>query len=193
MESYQRGKSFELRVAKMTRQKIDKSAKRNPGSHANWVRRGDIYTDLPYHIEAKDQETIRPKEWYRQAEEASFGRTPLVAFQMEQEVMCMLRYDDFLNLLVELADLKSEIEDLRKPVVSLVQSEWIEGYENIELKPGKVEIFQGSPKLTDGTLRREITLCKSGHIISPGRDTCMTKGCQYSSTYIKPKAKKESK
>lgn len=178
-----RGRQFELKVAKVTRAKIDRMAKRNAGSHANWNRRSDVYTELPIHIEAKDQETLKPKEWFRQADEAAAGKTPVVVFQMDADLMCLLRYDDLLNLFIEIADLRLEIADLRRPVKKVVR--------DTPYRKNNVTVSEFN--LTDGTLKRDIKLCKNGHICTPGRTTCMVKGCIYSSTYIKPKAKKEGR
>lgn len=191
MSNFKKGRQFEMKVAKMTRAKIDKAAKRNPGSHANWHRNSDIYTELPFHIECKDQEYLKPKEWFRQAEDACLGKTPIVAFQMEEEVMAMLRYDDFLNLLVEIADQKAEIADLRKPtkLEGITQSGRVFPIEPVPPADPPGDSLTGITTFTDGTLKREVKICKNGHICTPGRDTCMTKNCQYSSTYQAPKAK----
>jgi hypothetical protein len=115
--SNERGKKFELLVAAMVRRKADSAAKRDSRSGANWHRRSDIFTNLPLHIEAKDHETLKPKEWFREASSAaSFNQTPVVVFHSDEEVMAMLRFDDLLNLFVEIADLKAEVEDLSKPI-----------------------------------------------------------------------------
>jgi hypothetical protein len=196
-----RGKDFENIVAKLIRLKIDKHALRNKGSHANWQRRSDVYSNLPLHLECKDQETLKPKEWFRQAEEAAFGKIPSVVFRMDNDVMAMIRFDDLLNLFVEIADQKLEIEDLRKPV-ERVSFNTMGGEVRLLVKDGKPEYeplqvddtrFRNLPKFTDGTLKREVKFCKNGHICTPGKTSCMTKGCPFSSTYIKPKAKKEQK
>jgi hypothetical protein len=195
MSTFERGKAFEQKVAKMIRLKIDKNAKRNPGSHANWNRRSDVYSELPIHLEAKDHEIVKIKEWYRQAEGAAFGKTPVVAWQMDNEVMATLRLEDLLDLFVEIADQKLEIEDLRKP--SKVTIDVAEGEDSMAVevytKDGRVDDWATRGRFTDGTLKKEVKLCKAGHVCTPGRDTCMTKGCVYSSTYVKPKAGKEKK
>lgn len=176
-ESSERGKSFEMRVSKMIRLKIDKHAKRNAGSHANFHRRSDIYTSLPIHIEAKDHETLRPKEWFRQAEEAAFGKTPVVAFQMEAEVMVMLKFDDLLNLFVEIADQKLEIEDLRKPT---------------NLTPLLISLGDKTTNvIPDSTLTREFKVCPQGHIVDQW-GYCQTKNCKFNRTYKPPKIKNKS-
>lgn len=194
MNSFEKGKSFEQLVASMVRRKIDKGARRNNGSHANWHRRSDIYTNLPIHLECKDHENIKIKEWFRQAEGASnFGETPVVAFKMEAEagetIMATLKLDQLLDLFVEIADLKLEIEDLKTPIVSMPNIKTaIEASDT-----PKMITVEGVDKpifINDHALKKEIKLCKNGHICTPGRDKCATKGCPYSSTYIKPKAKK---
>lgn len=184
-DNYDRGKAFELKIAKMLRLKIDKHAQRNKGSHSNWNRRSDIYSELPIHIEAKDHETVKIKEWFRQAEEAAFGKIPTVVWQMDADVMATLRFDDLLNLFVEIADQKLEIAELRQPRAM-----------DIEVHEKDGAFMKGTiapARITDGSLKREVKLCKNGHICTPGRDSCMTKNCIYSSTYKAPRAIKERK
>jgi hypothetical protein len=81
--SSERGKTFELDVAKLIRKKTGKRAVRDSRSGALWNRPSDISTDLPdIHIECKDHETVKVKEWMRQATEAaSFTQKPVVAFE----------------------------------------------------------------------------------------------------------------
>ncbi len=196
-DTSKRGKDFELLVASLIRRKIDKHAQRNKGSHANWHRRSDVYTELPIHLECKDHESIRIKEWFTQAADSCMGKIPVVAWQMEQEVLATLRFDDLLNLFVEIADMKEEIKDLKKPIAG-IEKKIVEihgpfGDSTILSDDPEGLAAKVRPVFTDGTLKREVKICKNGHICVPGRENCQTKGCQYSSTYIKPKAIKEKK
>lgn len=184
MTSYEKGKSFEQEVAKIVRRIADKGAKRNPGSHANWNRNSDVFTDLPCHLECKDHETLKPKEWMRQAKASSANRVPVVAFRTDGDITAMLPFESLMHLYKEIGDLREEVSDLKSPVKSLskailAHSDQQEGT-HVSLK---------LPKITDGNLEREVKICRNGHICSPGRDVCQQKGCQYSSFYKKPKSK----
>jgi hypothetical protein len=116
MNTYERGKSFEQKVAAMIRRKADKGALRNAGSHASWHRRSDVFTNLPLHVECKDHATIKIREWFEQSvAAASANQIPTVVFAKDEEVLVTLRFDDLLNLYAQVADLSAEIEELRVP------------------------------------------------------------------------------
>lgn len=66
----EKGKRFERKIAALLRTKgLDRRAQRTPMSGAMSQWKGDILTDLPIHIEAKCQETIRFWEFVGQASE----------------------------------------------------------------------------------------------------------------------------
>lgn len=185
-EAYDKGRAFEMEVAKAIRRKAgDKGAMRNKGSHANWNRRSDIFTNLPIHVEAKHHENIRPKEWFSQADAArSFNEVPVVAFNMDGEIMAMLRFDDLLNLYAEIADYRAEIEDLRAPVE--VPAEPI-----IRKRVTATQTREEAEKLAKAATARKVAtepmkMCKNGHIVSNG-GKCMWKGCKYGIAAGKPK------
>ncbi len=190
MTSFDKGKLFEQKVATMIRRKVDPGAKRNNGSHANWNRRSDIFTNLPFHVEAKDHETLKPKEWFRQAEAAaSYTQTPIVAFQMENDVMAMLRFDDVLNFLVEIADLKLELEDLRKPVTTATVPPVEVHINGVKLAdPTIIVTKEDAEKAVKKLPKRKTTLCRAGHI-TDDYGYCMQVSCKYSRGYKPPKKK----
>lgn len=191
-----KGREYELHVAKIVRRKVGKNTKRNAGSHANWHRRSDIYTELPIHLEAKHHENVRIKEWMEQAEAAkSFNQTAVVAFRIEEEDYACLKLTDLLDLFVQIADQQLEIDDLRAPIPMTSAQPENSVLANVD-KPHKSAKVEAEELARQATERKasneELKMCRNGHIVSYG-NKCMWKGCQYSSTAKKAKAKKEGK
>lgn len=182
MNNFDKGKGFEQQVAAMIRKKADLMAKRNPGSHANWHRRSDIFTNLPLHVEAKDQETVKIKEWFEQADAArSFNQTPVVVFHKDEEVLACLRFNDLLDLFMQVADQQAEIEDLRQP----------QPITQPKLMPKATEkILDDIEKPVQQVVQRGVKLCRAGHL-ADGYGYCIQVTCPYSRGYKKPKAKKK--
>ena len=185
-EAYDKGRAFEMKVAKMIRRKSgDKGAMRNKGSHANWNRRSDVFTNLPIHVEAKHHSNIRIKEWIEQAEAAkSFNETAVFAFDVEGEVMACLKFDELLNLFRQIADQQLEIEDLRAPVE--MPAEPI-----IRKRVSATQAREEGEKLAKAATARKtatepMKMCKNGHIVTTG-GKCMWKGCKYGIAAGKPK------
>lgn len=110
LEPQSKGRDFELRLGRIIRQKGFKAA-RDARSGAGWTQKADIrIPDLPIHIEAKYQENINIKDWFRQAVSGSFvgNRTPIVVFKADHETLATLRFDDLLNLYREIEDLTAQ-------------------------------------------------------------------------------------
>lgn len=187
MSSFDKGKAFEQKVAAMVRRKADGAAKRDSRSGANWHRRSDIFTNLPLHIEVKDHETLKPKEWFREAASAaSFNHTPVVVFHSDEEVMAMLRFDDLLNLFVEIADLKAEVEDLSQPRVTdpaAAENRAREILAETKYPKTPAEVKEQVQQLPP----RRTSVCPEGHFCDE-YGKCIFKGCKYSRGY---KAKKK--
>ncbi len=63
--------------------------------------RGDLYGDLPVHVEVKRQNTARPWQWLAQAEaEAPPATVPVVAFRRDRsEWYAMLPLEELVRLL----------------------------------------------------------------------------------------------
>lgn len=180
-EHNDRGRQFEDKVARLIRAKIDKSAKRNAGSHANWQRRSDIYTQLPLHIEAKDQETIKIKEWFRQADDAAGMKTPVVVYHDDENIMAALRFNDLLDFIAEIADLKFEIEGLRIPPMQTSQP---------LTKPGIAKTADDTKKQLEHIRPIKVYYCTAGHIANEF-NRCLTKGCKFNVSYKPPKKKED--
>lgn len=181
--SYSKGKEFELRVASMLRSKLKIAVQRDRRSGAG-INKSDIsdyWNQLPLHLELKDQETIKIKEWFRQADQASsFNKAPTVVFQADEEVLATLRLSDLVNFLIEIADLKAENDDLRIPVPILkprLDPIDIANKKVVE----KVEQKKSNPYL-------EVKECRAGHI-ADHYGYCMQLDCKFSRGY-KVKKKK---
>jgi hypothetical protein len=171
-----RGKSFELKVAAILRRKLGAkvSRDRRSGAGINKSDISDYYHDIPLHLELKDQATIKIKEWFRQAEgSASFNRAPTVVFAVDEEVLACIRLSDLVNFMVEIADQKAEITDLRAPVTTTTQPDML---------PKSIE------PILDAMDRGSRT-CRDGHL-SDAYGYCMQKTCKYNRAYKKPKGKK---
>ena len=190
-DSSQRGKLFELKVAKILRSKLGARVTRDKRSGAD-INKSDIsdyYQDIPLHLELKDQETLKPKEWFRQASDAaSFSQAPVVVFAADEEVLSIIRFSDLVNFVREIADQKAEIDDLRAPV----------RYQ-VTVPPGEPAVVSSGDKfkvdikpIVDKKIERGATTCREGHL-SDEFGYCMQKGCKYSRGYKKPKAKKAGK
>ena len=177
--SSERGRSFEIKVQKITRQKLHLDIKRDPRSGAG-IHKQDIrdrYNELPVFIECKDHETIKPKAWWREANaKSNYGQAPIVVFPDDDEVLCVMRYTDLLNFIKEAADWKQEADDLRQPVP------------NPQWKPSKLETEQIETAV-EAKIDRGANTCRAGHI-SDEHGYCMQKDCQYRRGYVKKKSKK---
>lgn len=183
-QSSERGKSFEIKVQKITKQKLHLDIKRDSrsgaGLHKQDIR--DRYNLLPIFIECKDHETIKPKAWWREADhKASFGQAPIVVFPDEDEVLCVMRYTDLLNFIKEAADWKEEADDLRKPVAPA---------------PDTVRVIRH--RMSDEDIQEAVAQkkaanakqCREGHL-ADDYGYCMQLKCRYSRGYRPPKVKKK--
>lgn len=183
-ESYNKGKVFEQKVAALIRKKTGQMAQRDSRSGANWHKRSDIVTQLPIHIECKSHENVRIKEWYDQATQgSSFMQTPVVVYQDGELVMAAMEFSNLLNFLVEIADLKAEIADLREAKEVIIEK-------NIVRKEidADAAILAHSERFKNSI---QTKLCPNGHIVNNYSGKCMAKGCKFSVTYVKPKGKKK--
>jgi hypothetical protein len=67
-------------------------------------------------MEIKDQETIKLKEWMRQTiGNASYSRIATLVLRMDEEIIAAVKFEDLLNMAVELRDARAELADLRRP------------------------------------------------------------------------------
>lgn len=183
-----RGKSFELKVASLIRKKLGARVTRDrrSGAGVNRADMSDYYNDIPLHIEVKDQQTVKIKEWYDQACEASsFMRTPVVVYRDDNLIMCALEFSNLLNFILEIADQKAEIDDLRRPTVG----DALDGAVTA-VRAGVPIMSTPAVERVKTTIAQKLTNCRNGHLADE-YGYCMQLGCPYSRGYKKPKAKRK--
>lgn len=197
-EASERGKAYEQKISKITAKKLRLEMMRDSRSGAGWVHKEDIrdrYNEIPLAIEIKDHETLKPKEWWRDADQkASFGQSPVVVFPMETEDLCIMRYTDLLQIIREMMDYKEEVADLRKPLppASLIHDSVSEVHQHLgpslsaPIARTAEEVAAQVQRVAE---RRTQHTCREGHL-ADDYGMCMQKGCKYSRGY---KAKKEPK
>ncbi|BAH33182.1 putative PDDEXK endonuclease [Rhodococcus erythropolis] len=172
--SSEKGKSLEEHIAKTLRKKLGARVQRDKRSGAGSHQKMDLtdyFQDTPFDIEAKNHKTIAIKKWMRQTKAGtSPGRIPTLVFDVDDDVLACIPFDDLVNLSVQIRDLTAEIADLRTPTVLSV-GEAVEKAVAIKQPTG-------------------VSTCRNGHITSPGSNKCLDKHCAFSSTYKRPKVKK---
>jgi len=170
-ESSEKGRSLEDDIAKLLRKKLGVQVQRDKRSGAGTHQKMDIsdwFQGTPLDIEAKNHKVIKLPEWMRQAKAgASVGRVPTVVFALDGEMVAALPFPAVVDMLLEIKQLRAEVDELRTPVPVAGVGE------------------AGASKVARGA-----TACRNGHLLTPGATKCLTKGCPYSSGY---KAKKEKK
>lgn len=183
MTSYERGKKFELRISRLIRKKLGARVQRDKRSGAGDFQKADVsdyYRELPLHLELKDQQTVKVKEWYRQAAAgASYGQAPTVVFAADEEDLAVIRFSDLLDLVAEVKQLQAQADKLKEPVSVHVNCSKVPVTELAAELPKRIQSERGSYQT-----------CRNGHLIQPGASKCLAKGCPFSTAY---KAKKEKK
>lgn len=102
----QKGKNFEkFFVEKLRNTGLDPMASRTPGSGSG-LKKGDIFTSLPYSFELKAHKKSSVLEWFKQCEEdckTIIGGQPCVIWKPDNEnpenSIVMIRLFTFLELL----------------------------------------------------------------------------------------------
>ena len=113
MNANQKGKRFELKIAKDLAKKFDSNIRRTPNSGGLSIK-GDIMTTTgilsEYSWECKNQEKLNIWKALQQSQGDARGtlKIPLVVFtkNFENDYVA-LKYDDFVNLLIELDELRN--------------------------------------------------------------------------------------
>ncbi len=103
MKATAKGKRLEYDLAKSLREsKLDTTAMRMARSGAIETLESDILTQLPILIEAKNQETWKPMEYYRQAcNGAKTNEIPVVVMKKNNEKpLALLSWDDFIQIMI---------------------------------------------------------------------------------------------
>ena len=113
MNANQKGKRFELKIAKDLAKKFDSNIRRTPNSGGLSIK-GDIMTTTgilsEYSWECKNQEKLNIWKALQQSQGDARGtlKIPLVVFTKNFESdYVALKYDDFVNLLIELDELRN--------------------------------------------------------------------------------------
>lgn len=104
-----KGANLERKIAELIRASgLDKKAKRSFRSGAHWSYKSDIYTKLPFSIEAKWQETMSFWNWWEQAESNQSAMKPAILVHTAnlRPIMVSMKFETFLNVLKELEDYK---------------------------------------------------------------------------------------
>ncbi len=110
-----KGSRLERKVAKMIRDKgLDKKASRMPLSGAMPHLQADIYTALPIHIEAKNQERLKIWSWWQTLRaKAKFGKDPVLVFSgNHRPVLAVVEFDYLLNLMKVEQDYIADINEV---------------------------------------------------------------------------------
>ena len=113
LNANKKGKRFELRIAKELAKKFDTNIRRTPNSGGLSIK-GDILTTngilSEYSWECKNQEKLNIWKALHQSERDAAGtrKTAVVVFTKNFESdYAALRFDDFINLLLELQELRN--------------------------------------------------------------------------------------
>ena len=113
LNANKKGKRFELRIAKELANKFDTNIRRTPNSGGLSIK-GDILTTngilSEYSWECKNQEKLNIWKALHQSERDAAGtrKTAVVVFTKNFESdYAALRFDDFINLLLELQELRN--------------------------------------------------------------------------------------
>lgn len=189
-EASKRGRDFELKVAKIMHHKLKIAVERDKRSGAGWNKSdiSDYWNELPLHVEIKDQQNIKIQEWFRQSDAAAtFTKAPTVVFAVDEEILATLRFSDLLNFLVEIADLRVEVDDLRQPVYTIKPQPQMVNVLEVEAEVDD----QGKMRMKSDRVKpdRNTQFCKEGHLADE-YGYCQQRTCKYSRGYKKKKDKK---
>ena len=109
-----KGKRFELRIAKDLSKKFQTPIRRTPNSGGLSIK-GDIITTQgilsEFSWECKNQEKLNIWKALHQSENDALGtlKSPVVVFTKNfEDDYVALRYDDFINILLELDEFRSQ-------------------------------------------------------------------------------------
>jgi len=113
-----KGRRGETAFAKLLREKgIDKNARRMPMSGALSHFKTDIYTTVPWAVEVKTQERVSLWQWWDQTvEQATPPKNPLlVVGANHRPQLCVLRVEDWADLVRDNMLMEEELKELREP------------------------------------------------------------------------------
>jgi len=186
-EAFDRGRDTEREVAALIRKKLKVHVQRDKQSGAGTNKSDirDYYQEIPLAIECKDQETLKVKEWMRQTiDAASFNQTPTLVFRMETELMAVVPFSNLLDFLLEIAELRAENDDLRKPLDFPIATFTA----NPSVKPKTAEALKDVARAVTKQINRGAKTCRNGHI-SDDYGYCNIIDCKFSRGYKSKKVK----
>jgi hypothetical protein len=107
-----KGKDYERHIAKTINDKLDSHCRRTPNSGGLSIK-GDIIDTQGvmsrFHVECKKQERANVWKFMEQSRNDSGRRIPLVVMSKNHEDdYVFIELDDFLNLVLEIQELKNE-------------------------------------------------------------------------------------
>lgn len=186
-EAFDRGRDTEREVAALIRKKLNVHVQRDKQSGAGTSKSDirDYYQEIPLFIECKDQETLKVKEWMRQTiEGASFNQTPTLVFRMDTDLMAVVPFSNLLDLLLEVAELRAENDDLRKPLDFPIAT--VSARQPLSPKTAKALAEVG--RAVTKQIERGAKSCRNGHIADEW-GYCQQLDCKFSRGY-KPRKEK---
>lgn len=110
-----KGQKLEKKVAQRIREMgLDSDAKRMPASGSMYGWESDIFTNLPYRFEIKNQEKVQLWQFWEQAkaQETPYKPAVLVVGGNYRSPLAVVDLDTFLNLLVEIKQYKDKLSQL---------------------------------------------------------------------------------
>lgn len=197
--AFDRGRDAEREVAALMRRKLGARVVRDKQSGAG-INKSDIsdyFGETRLAVEVKDQQTLKIKEWMRQAQAAaSAGQIPTLAFRMESDLMACIPFDELLNLLAEIKDLRKEVNTLRTPMpvdegVRKLANTFRPDSRNVVVAArafGKQAAAKLAAEAAGKKIARGATTCRNGHL-TDDFGYCLQNKCPFSRGYKAPKAK----
>lgn len=113
---YDRGRDFEMRLAKVMRQKGIKAYRDSKSGAGNY--KADLH--LPgqqIHLEAKSHEKIRLHEFWAQTITDAGYKTPLLTVDLDgYTALAIMKFEDFCNLIKTIQDDSANLTELRSKI-----------------------------------------------------------------------------
>jgi len=112
INSQAKGKRAEREVAKLINKYLGTNVRRTPQSGGMSIKGDiiDINPDSPaydYHFEVKDQKKLMISKWWEQIySDCPTAKKPVNVFKMNSQFYATMEFTDWLDLLVELKELK---------------------------------------------------------------------------------------
>lgn len=105
-----KGKRLEVKIAQLIREYgLDPDAKRMPMSGAIPGFKTDVFTKIPFSLEAKNAEKVKLWEWFNQArDQATIAKPPVLVISGNfRPILAVMNIETWLDLLKEIKDLEN--------------------------------------------------------------------------------------